>query len=49
MGEVIVKCSNCGREWPDEIRNNGFGKCQCGKTYCAKWREWEYQEREESE
>jgi hypothetical protein len=44
MGKIIIRCANCGRDWPEETIKNGHGTCQCGKTYCAKRRNWDYVE-----
>jgi DNA-directed RNA polymerase subunit RPC12/RpoP len=43
MAKVIIKCRNCGNEWPREIQKSHRGICPiCGKSYCAKWRKWVY-------
>jgi DNA-directed RNA polymerase subunit RPC12/RpoP len=43
MAKTLIKCRNCGNEWPEEIQKQGGGICPvCGKNYCAKWRKWVY-------
>jgi len=43
MSKTIIKCANCGNEWPKKIQQSDSGDCPvCGKNYCAKWRKWEY-------
>jgi len=46
MGKIIIKCGHCGRDWSEETKQLGYGICECGKTYCAKWRNWEWVEDE---
>jgi DNA-directed RNA polymerase subunit RPC12/RpoP len=46
MGKIVIKCANCGKEWSQEIQKAHSSECECGKHYCAKWREWEWIENE---